>query len=125
MIADLMRVVGAVAVVAGSIFALLAAVGLLRLPDLYSRMHAASKAGVVGVGLILFAMALVSLDGAVALRALLGILFLVLTTPVSAHLLARAAYHAGIRPSAETNISEMPHADAPPPPKSSAEVDAD
>ena len=123
MIVETVRIIGAAAIVVGSIFALLAAVGLLRLPDLYTRMHAASKAGVVGVGLILFAMALVSFDGSVALRALLGILFLVLTTPISAHLLARAAYHAGTRPTAETNISEMPRGGEPATPKSSAEID--
>src|SRR5690606_16047940 len=41
--------------VAGSVFSLLAAVGLLRFPDLYTRMHAASKAGTIGSGLLLFA----------------------------------------------------------------------
>lgn len=102
---DLLHYVAALCLVVGALFALLAAVGMLRLPDLYTRMHAASKAGVVGPSLILLAVALVSLDLAVILRAFLGILFLILTTPVSAHLLARAAYLAGIRPVGEgTNI---------------------
>lgn len=105
---DILQYLAAAMLLAGSLFALLAAVGLLRLPDLYTRMHAASKAGVVGAGLILLSVALVSLDGAVILRAVLGIVFLVLTTPVSAHLLARAAYLAGIRPGPETSINEMP-----------------
>jgi multicomponent Na+:H+ antiporter subunit G len=82
---------GCVVLIAGAVFSLLAAVGVLRLPDLLTRMHAASKAGAVGGGLILLAVPLVSLDGSVALRAILGVVFLVLTTPVAAHLLARAS----------------------------------
>ena len=95
MIEELTNYLGAALIIVGSVFGLLAAIGLLRLPDLYTRMHAASKAGLVGAGLILLAMAIVSGDGAIILRTLLGIVFLALTTPVSAHLLARAALEAG------------------------------
>jgi multicomponent Na+:H+ antiporter subunit G len=99
MIVEIALYLGAVLLLAGSIFTLLAAVGILRLPDLYTRMHAASKAGSVGAGFVLIAVALVSFDGAVALRAILGIAFLLLTTPVSAHLLARASYRSGYKAS--------------------------
>ena len=92
MIIDLALYGGAVLMLIGSVFSLLASVGVLRFPDLLTRMHAASKAGAVGGGLLLLAVALVSLDAAVALRALLGIGFLLLTTPVAAHLLARVSY---------------------------------
>ncbi|MGV8833515.1 MAG: monovalent cation/H(+) antiporter subunit G [Devosia sp.] len=89
MIADLATYLGCALLLAGASFALLGAIGVLRLPDLYTRMHAASKAGAVGGGMILLAVALTSFDGSVALRAILGTGFLLLTTPVSAHLLAR------------------------------------
>ena len=92
MIADLAVYFGCVLLLLGAAFTLLAAIGVLRLPDLLTRMHAASKAGIVGGGLILLAVALVSFDAAVALRAIIGIAFLVLTTPVSAHLLAKVSY---------------------------------
>lgn len=82
---------GCVVLLIGAVFSLVAAIGVLRLPDLLSRIHAASKAGLVGGGLILLAVPLVTLNGSVALRAVLGVIFLVLTTPVSAHLLARAS----------------------------------
>lgn len=108
MIHDAWLYFAAAVLVIGSVFALLAAVGIVRLPDLYTRMHAASKAGAVGAGLILVAVAMVSLDGAVILRALLGILFLLLTTPVSAHLLARAGWRAGVSPHSSTSIDDMP-----------------
>ena len=94
MTTELQLYLAAALILAGSLFSLLAAVGVVRLPDLLTRMHAASKAGVVGAGLILLAIAVVSGDSAIVLRAILGILFLALTTPVSAHLLARAALKA-------------------------------
>lgn len=109
---EVFQYLAALVIVVGSVFAMLAAVGILRLPDLYTRMHAASKAGVVGAGLILLAVVLGSPDGAVLLRAILGILFLVLTTPVSAHLLARAAYKAGIHPGPETMLNDLESAEA-------------
>ncbi|QQR35680.1 monovalent cation/H(+) antiporter subunit G [Devosia oryziradicis] len=76
----------------GSLFSLVAAIGVVRLPDLLTRMHAASKAGPVGAGFVLIAVALLSGDAGVALRAIVGVVFLLLTTPVGAHLLARASY---------------------------------
>jgi multicomponent Na+:H+ antiporter subunit G len=106
-IPEIAQYVSAGLVVAGSVFSLLAAVGVLRLPDLYLRMHAASKAGVVGAGLALLAVGIAALDLAIAMRAVLGILFLLLTTPVSAHLLARAAYRTGLRPGPLTSIDEL------------------
>ena len=97
MIGDIALCLGGGLLILGAIFTLLAAVGVVRLPDLYTRMHAASKAGAVGGGLILLAVALVSMDAAVVLRAIIGVIFVILTTPVAAHLLARASYIAGYR----------------------------
>lgn len=107
-IVDLVQYTAGFLLLAGATFGALAGLGMLRLPDLYTRMHAASKAGAVGSGFILLAVALAGFDGPVALRALLGILFVLLTTPLAAHLLARAAYQAGVMPSPNTNLSEMP-----------------
>lgn len=94
-------------IIVGAIFCLAAAIGLLRLPDLYTRMHAASKAGSVGAGFGFLAIALSSLEGSVMLRAFAGFVFLLLTAPISAHLLARAAYFAGYKPAKVTKIDEM------------------
>lgn len=107
MIAEIARYVAALLVVVGAGFSLIAAVGVLRLPDLYTRLHAASKAGAIGAGLIFLAVAVASLDVAVILRALLGILFLLLSTPVSAHLLARAAFRGGEAPAPATTIDDL------------------
>ncbi|MDV4160231.1 monovalent cation/H(+) antiporter subunit G [Rhizobium leguminosarum] len=79
----------------GALFALAAAIGLVRLPDLYTRMHSASKAGTVGSGLLLLAAGLYSQDPAILARAVAGFIFFLLTAPVSAHLLAKAAHRSG------------------------------
>ncbi len=91
----------------GGLFSLLAAVGILRLPDLYTRMHAVSKAGTMGAGLMFVAIAVVSFEVAVILRAFAGFVFLFLTMPVSAHLLARASLLAGYKPSNATDIKDL------------------
>ena len=107
MIVELAQYLAALLILAGGLFSLIAAIGVLRLPDLYTRLHAASKAGAIGAGLIFLAVAVTSFDGAVILRSLLGIVFLLLSTPVSAHLLARAAYRCGEAPTPTTTVDEL------------------
>ena len=108
MIRDLVMIIAGVLVLAGAGFTAIAAIGILRLPDLFTRMHAASKAGSVGVGLMLLALALVAAQTAEALRAVAAILFFLLTTPISAHLLAKAAYAAGYPLWKGSVLDEMP-----------------
>ena len=107
MIAELAAYLAGGIILVGAVFSLIAAIGILRLPDLYTRMHAASKAGTMGSGLTFVAIAVFSFDGPVILRALVGFVFLLLTAPVSAHLLARAAYSAGYKPDVMTKIDDL------------------
>ncbi|MEO6396405.1 MAG: monovalent cation/H(+) antiporter subunit G [Devosia sp.] len=93
---DLAQYVGGVLVLAGGLFSVLGALGLLRFPDLYTRLHAAALAGPPGLGLVFVAIAFTSLDLAISSRVLIGIGFLAITTPVAAHLLARAAKRSGV-----------------------------
>jgi multicomponent Na+:H+ antiporter subunit G len=92
---------------AGSLFALVAAIGMVRLPDLYTRMHAASKAGTVGSGLLLLAAGLYSGELAILARAVAGFIFFLLTAPVAAHLLAKAAHQTGHRLGQESLRDEL------------------
>ena len=108
MIAELYYYICGILIIIGSAFALVASIGLLRVPDFYSRMHAASKAGTLGSGLLLIGMSFVAEDGAVAARAIAGFVFLLLTAPISAHLLAKASYAAGFAPWRGTVHNEMP-----------------
>lgn len=85
----------ACALCAGTGLALLAAVGVLRLPDVYTRLSATSKAAPLGTALLLFAAAGAFGGAAIAARVAGIAVFLCLTAPVAAHLLARAAYVSG------------------------------
>jgi multicomponent Na+:H+ antiporter subunit G len=82
----------------GAIFVALAAFGLHRMPDLYSRLHAASKAATLGVALFAIALVVHFQDAGVAFRALAFAFVLFLTVPVAAHLIARAGFHDEIEP---------------------------
>lgn len=88
--------IGAFLLLSGAALCLLAAVGVLRLQDFFMRVHAATKAGVAGSGLVLLGVA--ALDGSLAtwVKALLAVLFLLLTTPVAGHLIGRAGYVSGL-----------------------------
>jgi multicomponent Na+:H+ antiporter subunit G len=80
----------------GAVLMLLAALGLFRLPDLLTRMHVLSKAGTIGASAFMLAVALALPKVAVLTRAIAVVAFLVLTAPIAAHLLARAAYFLGV-----------------------------
>jgi multicomponent Na+:H+ antiporter subunit G len=99
--------IAALAVACGCLFCLVAAVGMIRLPDTLVRMHAATKAGTLGAGLILVGVAATFWDVATVLRALLTLIFLFLTAPVAAHLIGRAAYCTGIQLSPRTWVDHL------------------
>lgn len=83
-------------VVLGGFFCFVGGLGVLRLPDVLIRMHASTKAGTLGSGLILVAVAIFFADTATTTRAVATILFLLITAPVAAHMIGRAAFRSGI-----------------------------
>lgn len=93
--------------IVGSFFSFVAALGMLRLPDTLTRMHAATKAGTLGAGLILIAVASYYQEIGITLRAVVTIVFLLLTAPVAAHLIGRAAYYSGIKLWEKTWIDQL------------------
>ena len=80
----------------GSAFALLAAVGVLRMPDVFTRMQASTKASTLGLGCLLLGTALQMGDLASFIRAASIGAFVLLTTPVAGHVIARAAYFSDV-----------------------------
>jgi multicomponent Na+:H+ antiporter subunit G len=92
----------------GSISMLLAAVGLLRFPDFYTRAHAGTKAASLGAGLILIAAVLPVSNADIAVRVWLTIFFVFLTVPVAGHLLGRAARLRGLKEWPGDNHNEWP-----------------
>jgi multicomponent Na+:H+ antiporter subunit G len=90
------ELLSALLLVTGGAFMLLAGVGVVRMPDLFMRMQAATKAATLGVGCMLFAVAVHFGDLALITRCLLVTGFVFLTAPVAAHVIARAAYSVGV-----------------------------
>lgn len=86
----------AVCMILGAALMLLAAVGLIRLPDLPTRMHASTKAGSLGAALLMLAVAILLPEPAVIARVLATVVFLLLTAPVAAHAIGRAGYFVGV-----------------------------
>jgi multicomponent Na+:H+ antiporter subunit G len=82
----------ALLLVSGALFMLLAGVGLVRLPDLYLRMSATSKAATLGASLVLLGAALHFGTAVAAGKALVIVAFLFLTAPAAAHAIGRAGY---------------------------------
>jgi multicomponent Na+:H+ antiporter subunit G len=107
MVATFFDILAGIAVLIGAFFVLTAAVGVVRMPDVYVRMHAATKTGTLGSGLMLIGVAVHSLEGDIVSRALAAVVFLIATAPVSAHLLGRAAYISGAPTWPGTWIDEL------------------
>lgn len=91
----------------GAALLLLAALGVLRMPDVFMRMSAATKASSLGAGLVVLAVALYFGDLATVTRALAVIAFLFLTVPVASHLIGRAAYIDGAPLWERTVVDEL------------------
>ncbi|MCW8799591.1 MAG: monovalent cation/H(+) antiporter subunit G [Desulfobacter sp.] len=84
-----MEILMAICLIAGTFFTFMAALGILKMPDIYMRTHAATKAGTFGIGMIVLAVALFFKDMAVTSRVIGIMLFFIMTTPAAAHLLGK------------------------------------
>ncbi|MRG86675.1 monovalent cation/H(+) antiporter subunit G [Salinibacillus xinjiangensis] len=91
-IISILLLIGTFIVISGSL-------GILRFPDVYTRLHAATKASTLGVASILLAAFLFMYFDAeiVSGKLILGIIFILLTAPVSGHMISRAAHNSGVR----------------------------
>jgi multicomponent K+:H+ antiporter subunit G len=91
-------------ILVGASFTLIGSLGLVRLKDFYSRLHAPTKATTLGVGSLLIASAVFfsHQEPGLSLHEMLVTLFLFITAPVSAHLMAKAALHLRLKSRAQT-----------------------
>lgn len=103
----MINLIAAIIIFIGSLFCLLAAIGVVRMPDILLRMHASTKAGTLGVSLVLLGAALSLKSTSVWLEVVVTIVFLFITGPIAAHVLARAAYIIQVPLSRLTQIDEM------------------
>jgi len=85
-------------VILGLVFTVVGAAGVLRMPDVYTRLHAAGMTDTMGAGFLLLGLALNEGPTLIAVRLVLIWIFLLFTSPVGTHALARAALHAGVQP---------------------------
>ena len=91
----------------GAIFALLAAIGLLRMPDTLLRISVTTKAATLGVGLLIACAAIFFQELAITSEVLAIIIFIFLTAPIGGHLLARTAYFTGCKLDRKTHIDDL------------------
>ncbi|MDX9846358.1 MAG: monovalent cation/H(+) antiporter subunit G [Tenuifilaceae bacterium] len=90
------ELISSILISAGGLFIVIAAIGILKLPDFYIRMSAITKAGTMGVGLIAIGIAIYFNDTKIAIKSFVVVSFMILTAPVAAHIIARAAYRQGV-----------------------------
>ena len=93
-----MAIAGTVLIGVGLFLMAVTVIGLIRLPDFYTRTHAVSKTDTLGIGLVLVGLALHEGVTLVSLKIVLGLLFIFVANPVAAHLLTRSALQVGIMP---------------------------
>jgi monovalent cation/proton antiporter MnhG/PhaG subunit len=101
------EIVSSALMIIGAAFALLASAGVVRMPDLFTRMQAATKASTLGIGCVVLAVAVHFGELGITTRALATIIFIFLTAPVAAHMIARAAYFVGVPLWEQTIIDEL------------------
>ena len=116
---SVLDLLAAALLVAGVLTALLAAVGLLRMPDIFTRMSATSKASTLAKMCVFLALALEFGELGVTTRALAAVAFVFLTAPLAAHAIGRAAVALGVPLFPGTKVNEMP------PPVREGEADPD
>ncbi len=97
---------------AGAAFCVIGGIGVLRLPDLYTRTHAVSVSDSLGAVLVLLGLTVQAGFGLGAAKLLTLVLFLLLTGPATSHALVKAAYSRGLAVETETSTGEEPRDDS-------------
>lgn len=102
---EVLQIIGAFITLLGSIFLLLGSIGLIRMPDVFTRIQTGTKASTLGALLSLLGIGIIYLD--IAGKVFLLIVFILITNPVSSHMLARAAHYIGVKKADVTVVDEL------------------
>ncbi|MYC88079.1 MAG: monovalent cation/H(+) antiporter subunit G [Gemmatimonadales bacterium] len=94
----ILEIVSSVLVIAGAVFAVIGGIGIVRLPDFFSRIHGAGITDTLGAGLILTGLMFLSPDWTVTVKLVAILVLLGITSPTATHALANAALETGLRP---------------------------
>ncbi len=108
------EVIASALILVGAALALVAGIGLVRLPDVFARMHAATKPATLGLALICVGAAITDAQLSDVAKLALVVALQFFTAPVGAHMVGRAAYHAGGLLDGDTRLDELASADPPP-----------
>ena len=92
------EIIGMIFIIIGLFFDVAGCIGLIRLPDVYNRLQAATKCVTLGTASVLLGVAILLPGTQESYKALLCILFILLTSPTAAHAIARGAYIYGVKP---------------------------
>ncbi|MDF1558063.1 MAG: monovalent cation/H(+) antiporter subunit G [ANME-2 cluster archaeon] len=98
MLLNLVNVISAIFIIVGLFFIVVGTIGLLRLPDFYSRMHATGKCDTLGVGLTITGLLIYNGFNFISVKLLFLVIFIFVANPVATHAIARAAYKVGLQP---------------------------
>jgi multicomponent Na+:H+ antiporter subunit G len=98
MLITVINAISAVFIISGLFFIVVGTIGLLRLPDFYSRMHATGKCDTLGVGLTIFGLIIYNGFNFISVKLLFLVAFILIANPVATHAIARAAYKVGLQP---------------------------
>lgn len=93
--------------IVGSLFCVLSGLGMVRMPDLYCRLQASTKAGTLGVLLMSVAAMLYFATAQAVIRGMLVVAFVFLTAPIAAHAIARASHRVGVALSKRTTMDAL------------------
>lgn len=104
---EIIDFISAFLVLFGSIFFFIASIGIVKMPDIFIRMSATTKAASLGVGSILLGTSLFFLDASITARAFIIIVFVFLTAPIAAHAIGRAAYKEGVKLWDKSVVNEL------------------
>lgn len=106
MIATLLDVASWILIVAGGFFCVLGGLGLLRLPDLFTRLHGGGLIDTLGASLLVLGMVLQAGFTLVTAKLILLLLFLFFTSPLASHAVASAAFHSNLKPKLDEDRTE-------------------
>ncbi len=103
----MIEILSAIVILTGVLFIFISSIGVIRLPDFYIRVSAITKAATLGVACIMIGVAIHYNEVSVAIKAAAIVLFLLITSPISAHIIGRAAYEDGVPLWKKTKINEF------------------
>lgn len=95
---NIINIISAVFVISGAIAIIIGLVGVFRMPDFFTKLHAASIIDTMGTMLVLAGLMLYSGFNLISVKLFLILIFILITTPAAAHALAKSALHGGLKP---------------------------